>query len=87
MNEKLKDDRHAAIGPSYFMKEDLDKEAVERIWKHSVVPYIEECLFGDSDKIGEFESQKANGRGGISRQHARPDDGGASVSVEQNEDA
>ena len=26
VNEKLKDDRHAAIGPSYFMKEDLDKD-------------------------------------------------------------
>ena len=58
VNEKLKDDRHAAIGPSYFMKEDLDKEAVERIWKHSVVPYIEECLFGDNDKIGEFNLKK-----------------------------
>ncbi len=58
VNEKLKDDRHAAIGPSYFMKDGLDKKAVERIWKHSVVPYIEECLFGDSDKIAEFDLKK-----------------------------
>ena len=43
------------------MKEDLDKEAVERIWKHSVVPYIEECLFGDSDKIAEFDLKKLMG--------------------------
>ena len=61
VNEKLKDDRHAAIGPSYFMKDGLDKKAVERIWKHSVVPYIEECLFGDSDKIGEFDLKKLMG--------------------------
>ena len=57
-NERMRDDRHAAIGPSYFMKEDLDKEAVERIWKHSVLPYIEECLFGDNEKIGEFDLKK-----------------------------
>ena len=57
VNEKLKDDRHAAIGPSYFMKDGLDRAAVERVWKHSVLPYIEECLFGDNDRIGEFESQ------------------------------
>ena len=61
VNEKLKDDRHAAIGPSYFMKEDLDRETVERVWRHSVVPYVEECLFGDNDKIGEFNLKKLMG--------------------------
>ncbi|MCY4108715.1 MAG: AAA family ATPase [Chloroflexi bacterium] len=54
-NEKLADDRHAAIGPSYFMKEHLDEAAVERIWKHSVLPYIEERLFGEGDRLGEFD--------------------------------
>ena len=49
VNEKLKDDRHAAIGPSYFMKDDLDDAAVERIWKHSVLPYIEERRFGGGE--------------------------------------
>ena len=52
-NELMREDRHAAIGPSYFMKDDLDAEAVERIWKHSVLPYIEERRFG-SDSLGEF---------------------------------
>ena len=54
-NELLKDDRHAAIGPSYFMKEDLEETMVERIWEHSVRPYIEERLFGEVEKINEFE--------------------------------
>ena len=53
-NAKLRDDRHAAIGPSYFMKPGLDETAVERIWKHSVLPYIEERLFGNEDRIAEF---------------------------------
>ena len=54
-NEKLKNDRHAAIGPSYFIKENLDRASVCRIWKHSVLPYIEERLFGDDKQIKEFD--------------------------------
>ncbi len=54
-NEKLADDRHAAIGPSYFMKDHLDEDAVQRIWKHSVLPYIEERLFGEGGRLGEFD--------------------------------
>ena len=57
-NEKLKDDRHAAIGPSYFMKPSLDDEAVRRIWKHSVLPYIEERRFGGEQATDEFELDK-----------------------------
>ena len=55
-NEKpqLKQDRHAAIGPSYFMKPGLDAAAVKRIWEHSVLPYIEERLFVDSEGLDEF---------------------------------
>ena len=55
-NEKLRDDRHAAIGPSYFIKDGLDETAVELIWKHSVLPYIEERLFGEGEeRIREFD--------------------------------
>ena len=54
-NEKLKDDRHAAIGPSYFMKSNLNDAAVERIWKHSVLPYMEELLFGQTDELRKFD--------------------------------
>ena len=57
-NDLLKDDRHAAIGPSYFLKEGLDKRMVERIWKHSVIPYVEERLFGDENRIMEFDFEK-----------------------------
>ena len=60
-NEKLADDRHAAIGPSYFMKDGLDEGAVERIWKHSVLPYIEERLFGEGDRLSEFDLRRLRG--------------------------
>ena len=63
-NEKLSDDRHAAIGPSYFMKPNLDDEAVKRIWRHSVLPYIEERLFGEPDRLTEFDLEALGGPGG-----------------------
>ncbi|MDE0632682.1 MAG: AAA family ATPase [Caldilineaceae bacterium] len=57
-NKLLKNDKHAAIGPSYFMMEDLDEDDVRRIWKHSVLPYIEERLFGDDTRLEEFDLDK-----------------------------
>ena len=56
-NERL-DDRHAAIGPSYFMKEGLDDSKVEMIWEHNVLPYIEERLFGESERLADFDLHK-----------------------------
>ena len=56
-NSKL-DDRHAAIGPSYFMKEDLDEEKVRLIWDHNVLPYVEEHLYGETDRLAEFDLDK-----------------------------
>ena len=54
-NEQMRDDRHAAIGPSHFMKRDLTEAAVERTWKHSVLPYIEERLFGSDERLAAFD--------------------------------
>ena len=53
-NGKL-DDRQAAIGPSFFMKPGLDEDAVRRIWKHNVLPYVEERLAGEHDRLADFE--------------------------------
>ena len=57
-NELLEEDRHAAIGPSYFMKPDLDETMVARIWKHGVLPYIEERRFGGEEVSEEFGLEK-----------------------------
>ena len=59
-NEELKD-RHAAIGPSYFMKDALDEADVERIWKHSILPYVEERLFGDDEVRSKFNLNALRG--------------------------
>ena len=54
-NRQLEEYKHAAIGPSYFMKDGLLKEDVPLIWEHSVLPYIEELLFGDNTKIQQLQ--------------------------------
>ena len=53
-NERL-GDRQAAVGPSYFMKKGLDDEMVELIWEHNVLPYVEEHLYGEQDRLAEFD--------------------------------
>ena len=52
-NERL--DRDAAIGPSYFMRKDLDEGRVRRIWNRAVIPYVEEQCFGDEDKLKQLQ--------------------------------
>jgi len=47
-------DRNAAVGPSHFMRPDLDEEWVELIWHHAVLPYIEEQLFAEPELVREF---------------------------------
>ena len=73
-NKLLEDDRHAAIGPSYFMKDGLDETDVERIWKHSVLSYIEERLFGEGDRVGEFDLERLRREAGMALWRARARD-------------
>ena len=55
-NELLSDEPHAAVGPSHFMKENLDEDGIRRIWKYGVLPYIEERLFGqDEQRLAGFD--------------------------------
>jgi hypothetical protein len=54
---RLLGDRHAAIGPSHFMRANLDDEWVERIWEFSILPYVAEHLFGEEERLEEFTLQ------------------------------
>jgi hypothetical protein len=51
----LLESHHARIGPSHLMRSPLTQEWVERIWVHSILPYIEEQYFGQPDALGPFE--------------------------------
>ncbi len=59
-------DRDLAIGPSHFLRRDLDDEWVELIWEHSVLPYIAEQLFDEPDRLEDFQLERLRGRGGRS---------------------
>lgn len=48
-------EKHAAVGPSHFMKPSLDDEMLAVIWEHSVLPYLEEVYFGREERLQEFE--------------------------------
>ncbi len=79
-NERLGEDRHAAIGPSYFMKPGLDETTARRAWKHGVLPYIEERLFGQDDRLGEFDFDALRGevtRGGADDESEETNDNDA----------
>ena len=53
-NAKLPD-RHLQIGPSHFMRADLDREKLELIWEHSVLPYIADQFYDEPDRLEEFD--------------------------------
>ncbi len=72
-NRLLESDRHAAIGPSYFMRDRLDDSIVNRIWKHSVLPYIEERRFGGELVTEEFALERLRRR---SASPAQPEENG-----------
>ncbi len=45
---------HLQLGPSHFMKTDLNDGGFERVWKYNIEPFIEDQLFGKPDKIEQF---------------------------------
>ena len=75
-NKEL-DDRPAAIGPSYFMRDGLDEEMVELIWEHNVLPYIEERLHGEHDRLGKFELDALRREGADGNERDGSNDGQA----------
>ena len=72
VNDKLPD-RQIAIGPSYFMHKNLDEEWLGLIWKHSIIPTVEEQLFGQTDQIAAFDLAKL--RAELQPQDSDTDDG------------
>lgn len=69
------DDRQAAVGPSYFMKDGLDDEMVGDIWAHNVLPYIEERLYGEHDRLQEFALDELRSRDTSENEEEGSDEG------------
>lgn len=53
---------HLLLGPSHFMKQGLDEEAMRRIWKYNIEPFIEDQFFGDRDQIEYFRFDQVHKR-------------------------
>lgn len=54
LNKRL-GDPDAAIGPSYLMTEDvMEPGRLERIWKHAILPLLEERFYGRRDELQKF---------------------------------
>lgn len=45
---------HLQLGPSHFMKRDLSRDALRRIWEYDIEPFIEDQFFGDAARINKF---------------------------------
>jgi MoxR-like ATPase len=44
-----------AIGPSHFMKPNLDEALVRKIWRRSIIPYVEDVFFNRKDEVSKYE--------------------------------
>ncbi len=53
---------HLLLGPSHFMKQGLDEEAMRRIWKYNIEPFIEDQFFGDREQIENFRFDQVHKR-------------------------
>jgi 5-methylcytosine-specific restriction protein B len=45
---------HLQLGPSHFMKRDLDEDTLRRIWQYNIEPFMEDQFFGDPAQIDSF---------------------------------
>ncbi|MCY3851748.1 MAG: AAA family ATPase [Acidimicrobiaceae bacterium] len=52
--EKELGGEHLQLGPSHFMKRDLNDGGFERVWRYNIEPFIEDQLFGKQDKVEQF---------------------------------
>ena len=56
VNQKLRKEMggdHLALGPSYFMQSQLNRESLALIWKYRIEPLIDDLFFGD-DRAKSF---------------------------------
>ncbi|WP_419917647.1 McrB family protein [Candidatus Poriferisocius sp.] len=72
---ELLGDRDYAIGPSHFiaMGNNLDEPWIKRIWEHSILPHVRELLFGEHDRIDEFQLDRLREISSSTNDDSKPD--------------
>lgn len=51
-------DRNGAIGPSFFLVPGLDEARLGLIWKHEIMPYLEDHFFDEPSRLQEFALER-----------------------------
>lgn len=51
-------DANLRIGHSHFMQPGLDETMLRRIWRHSIMPTLEEYFYGKPKKLARFEFER-----------------------------
>jgi 5-methylcytosine-specific restriction enzyme B len=69
---------HIQIGPSHFMQRGIGRK-LERIWRYTIEPLLEEQLFGDDRAIEDLRFDAVRKRFGPSAVAAAPEDEDATV--------
>lgn len=67
VNQRLRSDLggdYMLIGPSHFMKQDLDENGLRRIWEYNIEPLIEDQFFGRQEIIDEYRFSRIWSRHG-----------------------
>jgi AAA domain (dynein-related subfamily) len=57
LNDALRDegiDENLFIGHAHFMRKGLDELSLQRVWKRSIEPTLEEYFYGKRDKVARF---------------------------------
>jgi 5-methylcytosine-specific restriction protein B len=52
---------HLQVGPSHFMKKDLDEAVLQRVWDYDVMPFLEDQLFGQEEELERFRLERLRG--------------------------
>lgn len=80
-NERLAD-RNGAIGPSFFLVSELDEARLGLIWKHEIMPYLEDHFFDDPGRLADFALAKLTGDRVEPVSSAQPPEGGSEVDAD-----
>ena len=77
-NQRLAD-RNGAIGPSFFLVSGLDETRLGLIWKHEIMPYLEDHFFDDPDRLVDFRLDRLRATLSSTATPEQPLAGGAGV--------
>ena len=61
-NRKLQD-RNGAIGPSFFLRPGLDDASMALIWKHEILPYLEDHFIDAPERLVDFDLERLKKEG------------------------